>query len=338
MQADGKILLGGVFTALQPNGAATATARQYVARVNANGSLDTGFDPKANDGVYSVAVQADGKILLGGSFTTLQPNGAATATARQYVARVNADGSLDAGFDPKASSTVYSVAVQAGGRILLGGVFATLQPNGAATATARNFFARLNNDAATQTLSAPDATQVQWQRGGASPEVSQVTFEQSINGGANWTALGNGTRVGTTPNWLLTGLTLPTSGQLRARGRAVGGNYNGSSGLVEQRAVFPTAPDIAVQQPAGTDLADGTASIGFGGGLVGSSTSLTFTILNSGNASLILTNITKDGSHPGDFTVSSLGATTLVPGASTTFSVTFSPSALGARSAAIQCA
>src|SRR5204862_182956 len=160
-----------------PDGATSATPRQYVARVNADGILDTVFDPKANSQVISAAVQPDGKILLGGAFSTLQPNGAASTTTRQCVARVNADGSLDISFDPNANSSVNSVAVQADGKILVGGNFTSLQPNGAGSATARNFFARLNNDAATQLLSAPDTTQLQWQRGGASPEVSQVTFE-----------------------------------------------------------------------------------------------------------------------------------------------------------------
>ena len=44
---------------LQPNGAATATTRNRIARVNANGSLDTGFDPKADNAVTSLVVQAD---------------------------------------------------------------------------------------------------------------------------------------------------------------------------------------------------------------------------------------------------------------------------------------
>ncbi len=238
VQADGRILLGGTFTSLQPNGAASPTLRNCIARVSADGTLDTGFDPKASNAVNSMAVQADGKILLGGSFTTLQPNGAASATSRNRIARVNADGTLDTGFDPKADNVVYSVAVQADGRILLGGFFTSLQPNGAASASARNKIARLYNDIATQTLTTVDATQVSWTRGGSSPEVSQVTLEKSTDSGATWTLLGNASRVGTTSNWLLNGLRLPASGQLRARGRTTHGYQNGGSGLTEQVARF----------------------------------------------------------------------------------------------------
>ncbi|MEQ1932815.1 MAG: choice-of-anchor D domain-containing protein [Fimbriimonadaceae bacterium] len=338
LQADGKILLGGRFTTLQPNGAASATTRKYIARVNSDGSLDTGFDPKAGLYVESVAVQTDGKILLGGSFFTLQPNGAPSATARQYVARVNADGTLDSAFDPKANGGhVGSVALQADGKVLLGGGFDRLQPNGAAGTTTRYHFARLNNDAAAQSLSAPDATRVQWLRSGTAPEVSQVIFEKSIDGGTNWAFLGNGMRVGTTSNWQLTGLTLPASGQLRAKGRTSGGYQSGSSGLVETAVSFTIAPDIAVEHPSGLGLLDGTHGIDFGSATVGGSSVVkTFTIRNSGTADLTGLAITKDGTNPGDFTVSALSATSIpVGGSALTFTVAFAPSTTGSRSAAI---
>ena len=72
---------------------------------------------------------------------------------------------------------------------------------------------------------------VEWLRGGASPETQLVTYELSINGGASWAPLGNGSRI--TGGWERTGLSLPTSGQIRARARITNGIYCGSSGLVE---------------------------------------------------------------------------------------------------------
>ncbi|MEO7317870.1 MAG: delta-60 repeat domain-containing protein, partial [Chthoniobacteraceae bacterium] len=186
---------------------------------------------------------ADGKVLLGGSFTTLQPNGAASPTTRNRIARVNANGTLDTGFDPKANGAVYSVAVQADGKVLLGGQFTTLQPNGAASPTPRNNFARLFNVPATQTLSAPDTTQALWQRGGAAPELFRAIFEWSTDGGANWIPLGPGTRVGTTANWQRAGLSLTASGSLRARGVTNGGYRNGTSGLIEQVTEFGSDSD-----------------------------------------------------------------------------------------------
>lgn len=177
VQPDGKTIIAGSFSSV------LGVSRNRIARLNADGTLDMGFNPNANNTVYGVAVQADGQVLLGGQFTALQPNGAGAATPRQYIARVNGDGTLDTGFNPQANSTVASVAVQADGQVLLGGFFTTLQPNGAGVPTTRNFFARLVNDPATQSLTVPSANRVQWLRGGAAPEVEQVTFELSTDGG-----------------------------------------------------------------------------------------------------------------------------------------------------------
>ncbi len=148
LQPDGKVLLGGYFTTLKSNGASTAVARNHVARVNADGSLDTVFDPNASSYVTTIAVQPDGKVLLGGLFTTLQPNGAATTTARSGIARVNSDGTLDSSaFDPEvAGGGVNSIALQSDGKIIIGGDFLQLRPNGALFSSTRNHLARLNSD------------------------------------------------------------------------------------------------------------------------------------------------------------------------------------------------
>src|SRR5438552_11150750 len=91
------------------------------AAVRGQSALD-GFDPNANGTVYVVVVQPDGKILIGGDFTTLSPNGG-PAVPRNRIARLNPDGMLDTAFDPNANSTVLSIAVQADGKILAGGLF-----------------------------------------------------------------------------------------------------------------------------------------------------------------------------------------------------------------------
>ena len=130
LQPDGKVLLGGDFTSIN------ITPRSRIARLNADGSPDTTFDPGtgANNKVYALALQADGKVLLGGDFTSI--NG----TTRNRIARLNADGSLDLTFDPGtgANTTVFALALQADGKVLLGGGFTTI--NG----TTRACIARLN--------------------------------------------------------------------------------------------------------------------------------------------------------------------------------------------------
>ncbi len=132
LQPNGKALIGGGFTAY--NG----VARPRIARVNANGSLATGFDPGAgaNDSVLAIALQPDGKALIGGSFT------ACDGVARNSIARLNADGSLDASFDPGsgADGFVQALAVQPDGNVLIAGSFL------AYGGVARRNIARLNAD------------------------------------------------------------------------------------------------------------------------------------------------------------------------------------------------
>lgn len=92
--------------------------------VRAQSALD-GFDPNANGNIRAIVVQPDGKILIGGEFTTLSPNGG-PAVARNYIARLNPDGTLDTAFDPNANTFVRSIAVQPDGKILVGGDFSVI--------------------------------------------------------------------------------------------------------------------------------------------------------------------------------------------------------------------
>jgi uncharacterized delta-60 repeat protein len=122
IQSDGKILVGGGFTTF--NG---VTVNRIV-RLNADGSIDTAFTTNtgtgANTTVNTIAVQSDGKILVGGDFTTF--NG---VTANR-IARLNADGTRDTAFTTNTSAgangTVHTIAVQSDGKILVGGIFNTL--------------------------------------------------------------------------------------------------------------------------------------------------------------------------------------------------------------------
>ncbi len=62
VQADGKILVGGNFNGANGIG---GQPRNYIARLDATTGLADSFDPNANNTVNSIAVQADGKILVG---------------------------------------------------------------------------------------------------------------------------------------------------------------------------------------------------------------------------------------------------------------------------------
>ncbi|MCX6874766.1 MAG: choice-of-anchor D domain-containing protein [Verrucomicrobia bacterium] len=319
VQADGRILLGGAFTTV------SGVPRNCLARLNADGTLDPDFNPNVNNQIHSVVVQADGQILLGGNFSMVGE------AVRSYLARLHADGTLDAGFQQDANNEILSVAVQADGRILLGGYFTGVG------GVACNRIARLLNEPATQALTVPDPGQVQWLRGGTAPEVGQVAFELSIDGGSTWNALGGGTRIA--GGWAQTGLSLPTSGLIRARGRATGGCYNGSSTLIEQVASYVLPPDIGVLAD-GTQLVDGVGTVSFGTVLLGqASLPLTFTVTNTGGANLTLGAVTLTGNQAGDYLLDTSGlVAALAPGASTTFIVSFNPTADGLRCATLQIA
>src|SRR5207247_8309704 len=76
------------------------------AAVRGQSALD-GFDPNANNLVLAVVVQPDGKILLGGGFSTIG------GQTRNRIARLNPDGTLDTAFNPNANSDVNAIALQA---------------------------------------------------------------------------------------------------------------------------------------------------------------------------------------------------------------------------------
>lgn len=118
VQSDGKILVGGRFTMLG------GQSRTNLGRLLPNGTVDTAFHPAvlgapgvAGD-VLSIVQQPDGKILIGGWFTSV------AGQARLGCARLNLDGTLDTTFNPAPDSfAVHALAAQPDGRILVGGGF-----------------------------------------------------------------------------------------------------------------------------------------------------------------------------------------------------------------------
>jgi uncharacterized delta-60 repeat protein len=100
---------------------------QRIARLHPNGTVDVSFNPGsgANDNVNAVALQSDGRILIGGQFTTVD-----TFFAGR-IARLNPDGSRDISFRTGTGFTradsrpaiVYDILILANGRILVAGDF-----------------------------------------------------------------------------------------------------------------------------------------------------------------------------------------------------------------------
>jgi uncharacterized delta-60 repeat protein len=152
-QSDGKVLIGGEFTSLSPNGGAPVE-RKHIARLNPDGTLDLEFNPDASDIVRAIAVESDGKILAGGDFHGTNSIGGAN---RNYLARLSATTgrvtSDDLSF-PNTSGPVYSLAVQADRRILVGGVFHGANSIGSEE---RNYIARLEMGGAVDLMFNPNA-------------------------------------------------------------------------------------------------------------------------------------------------------------------------------------
>ncbi|MFZ3375663.1 MAG: delta-60 repeat domain-containing protein, partial [Chthoniobacterales bacterium] len=132
VQPDGKILIGGDFNTV------LGVTRNRIARLNADGTLDSAFNPNANATVWSIAVQADGKILVGGTFNGANSIG---GQPRNHIARLDATTGLADSFDPNANSDVRSIALQADGKILVGGGFSGANSIGGQP---RNRIARLD--------------------------------------------------------------------------------------------------------------------------------------------------------------------------------------------------
>ncbi len=132
LQPDGKIIISGFFSSYN------AIEISRIARINPDGSLDAGFNPGAgpNDLISAMGLLPDGKIMIVGSFTEFDN------VSRNRIARLNADGSLDTGFDPGtgANNTITSIQVQSDNKIYIGGAFTTFND------TEVNFLARLNYD------------------------------------------------------------------------------------------------------------------------------------------------------------------------------------------------
>jgi len=130
LQPDGKILVGGYFKDL--NG----KSYKSIVRLNADYSIDPGFNASANGSVMAIALQTDGKIVIGGAFTVID------GKARNRIARLNLDGSLDNTFNAGAGADniVYDIAIRPDGKIMLGGSFVFV-------GTSLSFYvARLNAD------------------------------------------------------------------------------------------------------------------------------------------------------------------------------------------------
>lgn len=337
LQSDGKIVVAGYISG-------GAGGDYALARYLADGSLDTSFNGTGKvvasirsslDVATAVVIQPDGRIIVGG-----QSLGASDDFA---LARFMPSGVLDSTFGTAGiaitdfggnADTPSGMALQSDGKIVVVGHIYNVIGYDAAIA---RYNANGSLDASFSgdgklTRSGGYATCLALQ--GDGKIVVGEYFENYGPGGfydfgvARYTSSGVldatfGTaglaRIDTGGNDNLLAIALQPDNKIVIAG---GTGLSGSRDLTMARMLGDPAPEIAVEQPAGFPLAAEASSVGMA---IVSNTSKTFTIRNTGTANLAGLAVSLQGANAGYFSLGSLGASTLAPGASTTFTVTVPP-------------
>lgn len=342
---DGKVNTNGLGTilgvALQADGKILAVGA-LLARYNTNGSLDTSFNStgiRTDISGYSIAVQPDQKFVImgGGGGHALQ--------------RYNPDGSLDASFDGAGNDVgLRAFVLQGDGKVVVVGCAGGTTPGsdwglmrfnedgtrdggfgngGRVTTDLGNFEEHAQSVALQSDWKIVVAGPVSTFGIGEYWALARYNYDGSLD-----TSFGNGGKVVTTLGQTgasALGVTVQRDGRIAAVGWA------GPASATVARFEGGPFPDITVEQPAGTAPANNsTIPVAFPPVVLGSSGSLTFTVRNQGGAELRIPTSSKAATGtPGDFTIGPLSAATLAPNASTTFTVTFSPTGAGARTATL---
>jgi uncharacterized delta-60 repeat protein len=143
VQKDNKILVGGNFSSYNGN-----TSDRYLIRLNEDGTPDEAFNlnirSKFNAYVKCMAIQKDGKILVGGNFNSFR------SSSINKLIRLNEDGTEDISFTEKAvvrngvagfSDVINSISLQSDGKIIIGGEFTNYSGQ-----TGKSYLVRLFED------------------------------------------------------------------------------------------------------------------------------------------------------------------------------------------------
>jgi uncharacterized delta-60 repeat protein len=117
-QSDGKIIFGGAFTTY------SGSSANRIERINTDGTIDTSFNQGVgfNGDVFAIKIQPDGKILVGGSFSSYSGS-----ASQNRIIRLNSNGTRDTTFNPGAgvTNTIYDLQLQSDNKIIAVGVFST---------------------------------------------------------------------------------------------------------------------------------------------------------------------------------------------------------------------
>jgi uncharacterized delta-60 repeat protein len=328
VQPDGSIVVAGA--ALTVNGGQASMVTRLLPDGNKDESFSLGeipfFFQSTVPLVQDLALQVDGSLLIAGDF--LFPS------IGSGLARLRQDGSLDRDFIFRADQRVECMAMQADGKIVIGGGFRqvgnTFIPS----------IARLINDPAEEQLIQSGENQIDWLRGGGAPEAQEAFFALSTDGGTTFADLGAGVRI--PGGWSLLSPELAGLDRyhLQLSARTISGGGTGSSGIVSSLLIH-NQPDIEVAASTGNRvLTDASSTVDAGRVTVGESRLAERVVIrNTGPLPLTLGQVTLDGTHAADFRVDTIGMTPmLLKGQTTTVQLHFTPGAAGVRTAALHIA
>jgi uncharacterized delta-60 repeat protein len=331
IQANGKIVVVG------SNGNGF-----WVVRYDAGGVLDNSFDSDGmapfgfgyGSNAYGIAVQPDGRIVVVGKTNPTQNS------VDVLVMRLNPNGSLDGTFGgtgyvaiPVTTGADYGrdVALMPDGRIVVAGYATIPMPE-----ALHGIVLRLNTDGSLDSsfdedgkvITSGDSTaKIALQADGKILYKKTGTlFRLNADGSGDDTFTGQ-----SVDNYSLEDVAVQSDGRIVTAGS--------KAGIMAARYHAVYSLGLVVEQPPGSSLTSGAAQpIDFGTVIPGQNSSITFTLRNRGTGdNLTGIAVTKAATGtPEDFTISPLEGTTLAPGASSDFNVTFSPSTSGTRTARLE--
>ncbi|HVJ47281.1 MAG TPA: hypothetical protein VM511_12890 [Luteolibacter sp.] len=356
IQPDGKILVGGRFSSpltglfrlKDPN---LPMSNSTTPHPHAGGVLDDDFteihqvesgQPFLDGAVRAIALQTDGRILIGGDFTRVRApvkvDGAWRYDTHYGIARLMPDGRLDTSFDAQIRPTpgvngnfsVTGISLQKDGRVLINGTFQRIGPS-STEYTLRPLAARLTNSDATESLTTT-GTSITWLRGGSSPEASEVIFEWRSASSSNnpWQlADTNGIAVRTAGGWTKTlSSAIPASSYIRASARTTGGIFNGSSGIASTTIGYKV-PVVGLRRDTPfTPLLNG-GSTSFETVGIGRPKDIAFTLTNTGDGAMSGISAQLTGGQSNQFSFVTLPPTSLAIGASAPIVIRFNPTSTG---------
>ena len=263
VQSDGKIIAVGAFTTY------SGSTRNRIVRLNTDGTYDTTFNigTGLNNTANCIAIQSDGKILVGGS-TITQYSGSLIGTGSL---RINTDGTRDTTYSTGAgfltNFTVYSIDIQSDGKIVVGHGATTYSGSTVTRLTRLNDNGSIDNTFNPGTInSSVYAVKIQPDQkiliNGAFTTVSgstRASIARVLSNGQVDTSYVVGTGVNTTSAGISNAFSLDNSGNVY-----LGGPFTTYSGSTVNRFV-KTTPSGAIDGTfiSGSIAFNGQSSAGF---------------------------------------------------------------------------